>query len=441
MFLMMRKRPLKVSFNDNIKVQLIMGIQWGDEGKGKIVDLLGEHCDVVARFQGGANAGHTVKIKGEQFILHLIPSGILRAHTRCIIGNGVVIDIQALLDEIKELEDKGIEVLSRLFISQNAHLILPCHKVQDQTAEKIKEGKKLGTTGRGIGPAYSDKSSRVGIRAGDLLLENYWKKKVIQIVENKNALFEKIYGIQALNQEEIIENVQNFRDKIIDCIVDTISILHNEIQQGRKILLEGAQGTMLDIDFGTYPYVTSSNTSIGGVFTGLGIPPRKIDNIFGILKAYTTRVGNGPLPTELTGAFGDQIREWGAEYGATTGRPRRCGWLDCVVAKYAIQLNGIDALVITKLDVLDMLDEIKICTGYRYNGKIYSQLSEVSFHLDEVELVYETMPGWKQKITDIRKYDDLPDAAKNYLNRIEDILQIPVGIISVGPDREETIWK
>jgi len=421
-------------------MQLVLGAQWGDEGKGKVVDLLCEGSDIVARYQGGANAGHTVRFDGETFILHLIPTGILRPHTQCFIGNGMVINPDSLLEEMEALEERGIRVSGRLFISQNAHLILPYHPIIEKVSEEMDGDNKIGTTGRGIGPAYADKASRVGIRMGDLLDFSLLKRKVSQNVRVKNLILEKVYGVQGVNEERILNSLKAFRDKIKGGIIDVRWRLHEEIRKGKRVLLEGAQGTLLDIDLGTYPYVTSSNTTLGGVCTGLGIGLRKIDRIIGVLKAYTTRVGNGPFPTELEGSLGEEIREMGGEYGATTGRPRRCGWFDGVIARYAIQVNDVDALAVTKLDVLDTLDEIQICTGYRYRGEVLTQFPSNGRLLEEVEPVTEVMPGWKEPISGVRQYGDLPEAVRSYLKRIEEIVEIPIRMVSVGSSREETIW-
>ena len=421
-------------------IQLVIGIQWGDEGKGKVVDLLSEEADIVARYQGGHNAGHTVEFDGETFILHLIPTGILRPHISCYIGNGVVINPAALLKEMELLEEKGIGVSERVFISRNAHLILPYHECFEKASEEKAGVSKIGTTGRGIGPAYADKASRVGIRMGDLLNDTFLEKKVLKNVREKNLILDKVYGQKGIDAEQIMTGLRIFRNRLGSRIVDTTEMLHRNIREGKKLLIEGAQGTLLDIDFGTYPYVTSSNTTVGGVSTGLGISLRKVDRIIGVLKAYTTRVGNGPLPTELKGHFGDKIREMGGEYGATTGRPRRCGWFDAVVAKYSVLINDIDFLAVTKLDVLDTVEEIKICTGYTYNGELLSHFPADNAILQDIELVYETMPGWKRPVKECSSYEDLPEQARNYLCRIRDIVGVPIGLISVGASRDDTIW-
>ncbi|HDQ45540.1 MAG TPA: adenylosuccinate synthase [bacterium] len=425
-------------FNPDARVQLVLGTQWGDEGKGKIVDLLGEQHDVVARFQGGPNAGHTVQIEGEQFILHHIPSGILHDHTICVIGNGMVVDPETILTEIEELEDRGFEVCGRLLISENAHLILPYHKIIDKASEGFKEDAKIGTTGCGIGPAYADKIRREGFRAGDLLTRD-WEARLREKVRINNLVLERVYGEPPVDAEDVIGLLLRFMDRLSASIADTMHYMQACLREKKRILLEGAQGTLLDIDFGTYPFVTSSNTTIGGVSTGLGIAPQRIDHTLGILKAYTTRVGNGPFPTELAGDFGDRLREMGGEYGATTGRPRRCGWLDLVAAKYAVQLNGVDSLCITKLDVLDTLDEIRICTAYDVQGDRTGEFPVSGEKLESVRPVYETVPGWKTRISSLTAYGDLPDAARAYLDRISDLLGIPVRIVSVGAGREQTI--
>ena len=436
----MRIRPLGVTPENNIpQVQLILGSQWGDEGKGKIVDLLGKDAEVVARYQGGPNAGHTVEFDGEQFILHHIPSGILRPHTQCIIGNGVVVDPAYIMEEIDELQARGIEVMGRLFISQNAHLILDYHKALEEAIESGNGNQKIGTTRRGIGPAYSDKTGRIGVRMQDLLDPDRLREKVHHNVVLKNAMIEKVFHAQPVKESHIMALLKQFTERIKDSITDTAWMLNDSIRKKKKVLLEGAQGTMLDVDFGTFPYVTSSNTTVGGAFTGLGVSPHSVDRIIGIVKAYTTRVGNGPLPTELTGETGERLRKIGSEFGATTGRPRRCGWFDATVIRYAAQISGLDTAVITKLDVLDDFDEIKLCTGYRYQGKMLDFFPTNQVVLEGIEPVYETMTGWKTSIRNTRSFGDLPEAAKNYVYRIEELTGVPISLVSVGPGREETI--
>ena len=414
-------------------------MQWGDEGKGKIVDLLAEQCDMVVRYQGGANAGHTVEFDGKQFVLHLIPSGILRPHLTCIIGNGVVIDPESMLEEIGSLESQGYEVVDRLHISRFAHVILPYHKLLDKAREESKAGGKIGTTGRGIGPAYADKSSREGLRIGDLFAED-WEKRVRAMAGSKNHQLAQ-YGQPPYDVGQVLELLERYREKIAGTVTDTRQLVYEARKNGSKILLEGAQGSLLDIDFGTYPYVTSSNTTIGGVFTGLGIGFRSIDRVNGILKAYTTRVGNGPFPTELTDATGEKLRKNGGEYGATTGRPRRCGWFDAAIARYAVQVNDIDSIVLTKLDVLDDFESIQICVGYQYQGRMIETFVPDCTILDAVKPVYETMPGWHARTSDIQNYGDLPQAAKQYIERLEALSGVPIQIVSLGPSRHATLWR
>jgi len=421
-------------------VQLIIGSQWGDEGKGKIVDLLGKDVDIVARYQGGPNAGHTVKFNNTQYILHQIPSGILRPDTDCIIGNGLVINPESLMNEIDTLTKAGIDALKRLYISLNAHLILDYHiAVECAGGSGESTASTIGTTGRGIGPAYADKISRIGIRMQDLLYPEQLKEKLNRNIKLKNDILQSVYGADKVDEQKIYDLLSRFTAIVKNNIVDTQSMLIEALKSGKKVLLEGAQGTHLDIDFGTYPYVTSSNTTVGGVFTGLGIAPNQIDRIIGIVKAYTTRVGKGPFPSELTGDTGDALRKKGSEFGATTGRPRRCGWFDSMVVRYAVETNGIDTMAITKLDVLDIFDEIKICTGYQYKGKKLSYFPKDFNVFDNIEPIYQSVKGWKQSIAHVRSYEELPVETKDYLKLLEDTVQVPVGFISVGPNREETI--
>lgn len=422
-----------------MSVTVVVGAQWGDEGKGKIVDILSEKVDIVARYQGGPNAGHTVVIGNEQIILHQIPSGILRPHTTCVIGSGVVIDPVVLMDEIDFIQKKNITVQGRLFISHRAHLIMPYHKILDSKREQQPERIKIGTTGRGIGPAYADKFNRTGIRIVDLLDRETLKGKLEANINEKNMLFEHIYHDEKIDTEKIIHDYIEFDQKIDDYVTDTTVLLNNAIDEGKNLLVEGAQGTMLDIDYGTYPYVTSSNPTAGGACTGLGISPLDIDRIIGIVKAYTTRVGMGPLPTEFEKEFGDHIRELGGEYGATTGRPRRCGWFDAVVVSYAARINGLSHLAITKLDVLDTLPELKICTGYKYKNRVYHNFPAELWILENLEPVYETCPGWRQDTSHARFFEELPIEAQNYLNRISELVNVPIGIVSVGSERNQTI--
>ncbi|MEW6196472.1 MAG: adenylosuccinate synthase [Bacteroidota bacterium] len=420
-----------------MSVTVIVGSQWGDEGKGKIVDILSERYDIVVRYQGGANAGHTVLIGENQFILHLIPSGILRENTICVIGNGVVIDPKALLEEINLLESLGINIKNRLFISQNAHLIMPYHKLLDSISES--GANKIGTTGRGIGPCYIDKYARKGIKIVDLLDRIVLEEKIKINLEEKNNLLRKVYNHDEMDVDEITKEYLEF-DKIIDqYITDVPSFLNNAIAEGKSVLLEGAQGTLLDVDHGTYPFVTSSNPTSGGACTGSGIPPTKIDSVIGIVKAYTTRVGLGPFPTELSDDMGGKLREIGAEYGATTGRPRRCGWYDAYMLNYSRMINGIERAAITKLDVLSNLDEIKVCVAYEINGKKLKSYPTDVNQMMLVKPVYETLPSWKTDISKIKYYDDLPTEAKDYLSFISQQSGFEICFISVGPQRQQTI--
>ncbi|MDQ7065301.1 MAG: adenylosuccinate synthase [candidate division KSB1 bacterium] len=422
-------------------VEVIVGAQWGDEGKGKIVDLLSEHVDIVARYQGGANAGHTVVIGQKKYILHLIPSGILHEKTICVIGNGVVIDPEALLEEIHMLREQGIEVQGRLLISHCAHLIMPYHKLLDRVKEESISELKIGTTGRGIGPAYVDKASRSGIRVADLLDRDTLRHKLEMNIRQKNQILSKIYSSNELHAGQIIEECLAIGQKIDNYVTDTSLFLNEAIATGQHILCEGAQGTLLDLDFGTYPYVTSSNPVSGGACTGLGIGPTKIDAITGVIKAYTTRVGEGPFPTEFDPETAEKLRQWGQEFGATTGRPRRCGWFDAVVARYAVQINGIQRWALTKLDVLDHLDEIKICVGYRWQGKELSSFPASLTQMNGVEPIYQSFPGWKTPTSEVTRYEDLPANAKRYIQAIEEITNTPVKIISVGSRRRATIFR
>ncbi len=422
-------------------VQIIIGAQWGDEGKGKIVDLLSEKADIVARYQGGANAGHTVVIGSEKFVLHLIPSGILQPNTICVIGNGVVIDPAALLHEIEFLAKKGVPVQGRLLLSDRAHLVMPYHKLLDQSKEENAPQQKIGTTGRGIGPAYVDKAHRMGIRLIDLLNTETLREKISLNVHEKNAILSAVYGKAPLVAETILQEYRRFVAPIAPYVTDTSRYLNQAIAEQKTIIGEGAQGALLDVDFGTYPFVTSSSPISGGACTGLGIGPTKIDHVMGVIKAYTTRVGMGPFPTEIPGALGEQLRGLGHEYGATTGRPRRCGWFDAVVANYAAQINGIDTWALTKLDVLDTFAEIKLCVAYRYRGKELKAFPAEIHILENCEPVYETFSGWQQSTANARAFDDLPRAAQQYLDAVQQITNIPIQIVSVGSDREQTILR
>lgn len=421
-------------------VEIVVGAQWGDEGKGKIVDVLSQDADIVARYQGGANAGHTVVIGGKKYILHLIPSGILNPRTISVIGNGVVIDPVALMQEIRMLESEGIQVANRLFISHCAHLIMPYHKLLDQAKEASDSETRIGTTGRGIGPAYVDKFSRNGIRIVDMLDRETFKQKLLMNINEKNKILSKIYDREELDPDKIISEYLDFDKQIDPYITDTSRYLNQAIADGKRIICEGAQGSLLDVDFGTYPYVTSSNPITGGACTGLGIGPTKFDRVIGVIKAYTTRVGMGPFPTELDEPTSEIIRKLGDEFGATTGRPRRCGWFDAQIARYAVQINGIDSWALTKLDVLDTLDEIKIGVGYAWRGREHTAFPASLKQMQEVTPKYTTYPGWKTSTRGIKKFADLPQNAQNYLRAIEEITKTPVAILSVGAGRAETIF-
>jgi adenylosuccinate synthase len=417
---------------------VIVGSQWGDEGKGKIVDLITERFDVVARYQGGHNAGHTVAIEGRKYVLHLIPSGILRPGKICVIGNGVVIDPVAFTEEVRTLTSAGIDVAGRLFVSNRAHLVMPYHRAIEKAEEDaLKE--KIGTTSRGIGPCYEDKMGRRGIRVADLLDSDLFREKVRANLEFKNRVLCSIYGAAPLNAEEIAEQYLGMAPQILPFVTDTAEFLNHVVREGKTILFEGAQGTLLDVDHGTYPFVTSSSATAGGACTGTGIGPSLIDGVLGIAKAYTTRVGGGPFPTELTDDTGRRIRGRGAEYGASTGRPRRCGWFDAVVVRYAALLNDLTTLVITKLDVLDHMDEIRICVGYEVRGERMPFFPTDMSILSEVKPVYENHRGWKQDTSRIRRFADLPALAKSYLGRLSELTNTDISIISTGPDRSETI--
>lgn len=419
---------------------VIVGTQWGDEGKGKIVDLLAEHADYVVRFQGGNNAGHTMVVDGEQFISHLIPSGILQGKT-CVIGNGLVVDPKVLLEEIDYLSGKGVAVgPEELKISEKAHLIMPYHKSIDAARENAAlKNKKIGTTGRGIGPCYEDKANRCGIRFVDLLNTAGFEEKVRAVCKEKNFYLTRYFSDDPVDAEDIIYKYNVYQKRLAPYVTDISVYINKGITAGKQVLFEGAQGTHLDIDHGTYPFVTSSNTVSGNACSGCGVGPKKISGIVGIVKAYTTRVGKGPFPTELFDEIGDKIQKTGAEFGATTGRRRRCGWLDTVILNNAVRLNSLTGLVVTKLDVLDDLDTINICTAYDYNGTRIEDFPADLDVLADCKPVCETLPGWKENISRIREYDDLPQNTKNYLKRIEKLTETKIDIVSVGPGREETI--
>ncbi|GBC60104.1 adenylosuccinate synthase [Desulfonema ishimotonii] len=418
---------------------VIVGTQWGDEGKGKIVDLLAEFADVVTRFQGGNNAGHTMVVNGEQFISHLVPSGILQGKT-CLIGNGMVVDPAVLVEEMEYLIEKGVRVdADTLKISERAQIIMPYHKLIDMGRENLKGDKKIGTTGRGIGPAYEDKATRRGIRFVDLIDPAVFREKIEAIVAEKNFYLEKFLSAETVSAEEMIREYTKYAERLAPHVTNISVTIDDAIRAGGQVLFEGAQGTHLDIDHGTYPFVTSSNTVSGNACCGAGVGPREISEVIGIVKAYTTRVGSGPFLSELFDETGDAIQTKGAEFGATTGRRRRCGWLDTVILKNAVRLNGLTGLAVTKLDVLGGLDEIRICTAYEHNGQILTDFPASLKVLEACTPVYETLPGWSEDISGIRRFEELPLNARNYLKRIEALIGTPPKIISVGPGREETI--
>lgn len=416
---------------------VIVGAQWGDEGKGKIVDLLTRYADIVVRFQGGNNAGHTIVLKGEKFVFHLIPSGILYENKQCVIGNGVVVDPAVLIEEVNELKKRGyLKDDSQLMVSEEAHLILPYHRRIDIARDRVF---KIGTTGRGIGPAYEDKVARYGIRVVDLMDEEVFRKKLKANLLQKNAYLSEVLKEECFELSEIFDEFLRFKKQLEKYVRNTSIILYDEIQKGKHILFEGAQGALLDVDHGTYPYVTASNTVAGNACAGSGIGPTMIDSVIGVAKAYTTRVGEGPFPTELKDQVGERIREKGGEYGATTGRPRRCGWFDAVVVNHAIRINGIQEVAITKLDVLNDFDKVKICVGYRVNGKVLHHVSSNLKILESSEPIYEELDGWRKEVKGTKKISELPVQAQRYLKRIEELTNVKIAMVSVGSERNETI--
>ena len=416
---------------------VVLGAQWGDEGKGKIVDLLTPHFSIVGRYQGGHNAGHTVYVNGKKFILRLIPSGILHAGVTCVIGNGVVIDPQALFAEIDELTRAGVDVGDRILISDKAHLILPYHRDLDLLSEARRGERKIGTTSRGIGPAYEDKIARRGIRVGDLADPQGLEQNIRDNVTARNRLVQD----NTMDWRPVLGELLKHAARMRPMVRDVSVLLTSEMKAGKSILFEGAQGTLLDIDHGTYPFVTSSNASVGGVCTGLGIPPKAIGQVLGVVKAYTTRVGEGPFPTELSGEMGNRLRESGSEYGAVTGRPRRCGWFDAVAVRYAARINGLDGLALTKLDVLDGLGEISICTAYRCGDRTLTEFPSDVRQLAACEPIYETMPGWTTPTAGVREFDRLPETARKYIARLEEVSGVRSAIVSTGSERNDTILR
>ncbi len=425
------------------KKVIVIGTQWGDEGKGKIVDLLTERSDAVVRFQGGHNAGHTLVINGKKTVLHLIPSGILRGNVQCIIGNGVVLSPTALVEELDMLEQQGISIRDRLWISDACPLILSCHVALDRAREIARGAAAIGTTGRGIGPAYEDKVARRSLRFGDMFHRELFAAKLGELLNYHNFMLQEYYKAEPVDFQKVLDEVMALRERLEPLVADVAELMHRYHKQGASLLFEGAQGTMLDIDHGTYPFVTSSNTIAGGASTGTGLGPLAFDSVIGITKAYTTRVGSGPFPTELADEVGMHLASKGHEFGSTTGRPRRCGWFDAVALRRAVQLSSVTSLCITKLDVLDGLDTIRICTEYRYKDKGGKPMNAASYAgasaLDDYEPVYVDMPGWKESTTGVQRMEDLPQPARDYLQRIESLVETPIDIISTGPDRVETI--
>jgi adenylosuccinate synthase len=422
-----------------MSVRIIIGAQWGDEGKGKIVDMLSDKVSWVARYQGGANAGHTLKIEGRTFVLHLVPSGIFHPHVHCVIGNGAVIDPGALIEEINAIKELGVEVDGRLTVSETAHVILKYHKVLDHARERYKGDQKIGTTGRGIGPAYVHKTARMGIRMMDLIDPVGLREKIETNIADINAILATLSHAPIHDADDILREALDWGDQLRPFLADAGKMLHTAWKKNENILLEGAQGSLLDVDHGTYPYVTSSSPTSGGACIGTGLPPTSITHVMGIAKAYCTRVGNGPFPTELFGETGDRIREIGHEFGATTGRPRRCGWIDLVALAYAVRINGINELAITKLDVLDSFDEIKLCTSYKMNGVQTADFPLRLSDFDNLEPIYATLPGWQQSTRECTSTDDVPVNMAGFIKFVEGYLEVPVRILSTGPGRNETI--
>lgn len=417
---------------------IVIGAQWGDEGKGKITDLLSKSADVVVRYQGGVNAGHTVVVQGQTFKLHLIPSGILYPETQCIIGSGTVIDPKVLIGELDQLKELNIST-ENLMISQTAHVTMPYHRMIDQASEERRGDFKIGTTGRGIGPTYADKSERTGIRILDLIEPETLREQLYWTITYKNAILEKLYNLPPLDPEAVIEEYLGYAERLRPHVVDCSLKIYDAVQRKRNILFEGAQGTLLDLDHGTYPYVTSSNPVAGGACVGAGVGPTMIDRVIGVSKAYTTRVGEGPFPTELSGTLGELLCDRGAEFGTTTGRKRRCGWFDAVIGRYAVRINGIDCLAVTKLDVLDELEEIKVCVAYEIDGQRCEDFPSSSRVFANCRPIYETLPGWQQSTADCRTLEDLPRKALDYLKFLAELMKVPIAIVSLGASRDQTI--
>ncbi|MEH1969102.1 MULTISPECIES: adenylosuccinate synthase [unclassified Nostoc] len=417
---------------------IVIGAQWGDEGKGKITDLLSRSADVVVRYQGGVNAGHTIVVKGQTFKLHLIPSGILYPNTDCIIGCGTVIDPQILIAELDQLKELNIST-DHLLISETAHVTMPYHRLIDQASEERRGSHKIGTTGRGIGPTYADKSERTGIRVLDLMDPDGLREQLEWTINYKNVILEKLYNLPPLDPQEVIEQYLGYAERLRPYVIDTSLKISDAIQRRRNILFEGAQGTLLDLDHGTYPYVTSSNPVAGGACVGTGVGPTMIDRVIGVSKAYTTRVGEGPFPTELDGELGELLCDRGAEFGTTTGRKRRCGWFDAVIGRYAVRINGMDCMALTKLDVLDELEEIQVCVAYDIDGQRSEHFPTSSRQFARCRPIYKTLPGWKVSTTDCRTLEDLPQQALDYLKFLAELMEVPIAIVSLGASRDQTI--
>ncbi len=418
----------------------IIGAQWGDEGKGKIVDLLAEQADMVMRFSGGDNAGHTVVNQQGEFALHLVPSGIFSHKATSVIGNGVVVNPRVLLDELGALKQRGVDT-SRFFISDRAHLVMPYHILLDGLEEEARGGKAIGTTRKGIGPAFADKAARLGIRTCDLLDKDVFRERLHAVLTGKNTILTKVYNTEPLSEDEIYSEYCRYGEILTPHICDTSALLERALNDGKKVMLEGAQGTLLDPDFGTYPYATSSSPLAGGGCLGIGLGPTRIDDVLGVFKAYCTRVGGGPMPTELQEEIGDCIRELAHEYGTTTGRPRRCGWFDAVASRFSTRVNGYTRAIVTRLDVLDTLPALKICTAYELNGEKIDYFPASAATLENCQPIYEELPGWQTPISDIRDFAQLPPQARQYLSRLEELIACPISVISVGMKREQTIFK
>ena len=419
---------------------VVVGAQWGDEGKGKVVDALAEHFDIVARYQGGANAGHTVYVDGRKFILQLLPTGIVRPDKTAVIGNAVVVDPEALLREIKTLEGSGVRVDGRLLVSDRAHLILPYHRALEVAAEEARGVGKIGTTAKGIGPSYEDKAGRRGLRAGDLRNPDLFRRRCGEVVAEKNRIASALFGCMALDPVALADRYLEVAQHIVPFLTDVSAYLNGEIDRGKRVLFEGAQGTLLDLDHGTYPFVTSSSASAGGACTGTGVGPTRIQSVVGVSKAYATRVGSGPFPTEAKNAEGEKIRERGGEYGAVTGRPRRCGWLDVVAARYSARVNHLDSLVITKLDILDNLSEIPVGVEYEIQGRRFVDFPPDVDILDKVQVRYRVWPGWQQSTYGLQDFSKLPQRAKDYLQFLSDQVGVEISMVSTGPERDQVLW-